>query len=162
MPCWKSLLCFLPPEGEASDTRGLLANPVSSVSIQQSYNESYGSTNKVEDEDQSHLNRILQNTMAHVINIRTLGHYMDSVETSERAKMYHYKVDQLLSRTPYQKKARPCVLQDSDLSKVLYWPAMSEKDFHQIENIAASLNQALADIQIDCPEPLVVDFGSSL
>lgn len=118
---------------------------------------------------------------------------MDSVETNERAKMYHYKVDQLLSRTPYQKKARPCVLQvyetgknsgnssahvlevspakflnlnfvfqDSDLSKVLYWPAMSEKDFAQVEGIAASLNQALGDIQIDCPEPLVVDFGSSL
>ncbi|OQR77758.1 ragulator complex protein LAMTOR1 isoform 1, partial [Tropilaelaps mercedesae] len=148
--------------GENNDTRGLLANPVSSASIQQSCHESYGSTNKIEDEESSELNRILQNTMAHVINISSLGHYMDSSETTQRGRQYHYKVDQLLSRTPYQKKARLSLLQEADLSKVLYWPAMSDQEFRQVEAVASLLNQALVDIQVESSEPLVVDFGTSL
>lgn len=149
-------------QGVDTESSRLLANPVSSASIQQSYHESYGSQNKIEDEEQGELNRILQDTIAQVINISSLGHHLDNGESNERAKLYHYKVDQVLARTPYQKKAKPCILQEADVSKVLYWPSMSESERANMEAISSQLNQAFMDIQVDSTEALVVDFGSSL
>lgn len=54
------------------------------------------------------------------------------------------------------------LIKEADLSKVLYWPAMSDQEFRQVDDIASLLNQALVDIQVESSEPLVVDFGTSL
>jgi len=149
-------------QGGDNESSRLLVNPVSTASIQQSYHESYGSQNKIEDEEQGELSRILQDTIAQVINISSLGPHLDNNESVQRAKQYHYKVDQLLARTAFQKKAKPCILQEADLSKALYWPTLDESERAAIDSITSQINQAFLEIQVESNEPLVVDFGSSL
>ncbi|KAK4288201.1 hypothetical protein Pmani_038762 [Petrolisthes manimaculis] len=99
-------------DGDVSERTRLLNDPVSNVYQVNSSNTDYTttSTNKYKSDEQSALNRILQQTASNIIDVGALEcHTLEQHEYIERVRMYNQRLNTLYTQKVVNKKALPDV-----------------------------------------------------
>lgn len=152
-------------DGEVNERTHLLNDPVcNNASIQRVHSDnilshSPNSLPKKADE-QSALNKILQETATNVIDVAALGsHNMEQHEYLERMNQYHSKIALVAGGSWQNPVKRQCLLIDiPNPEKILSNSAISSNNFIMIKRTAQQVRNALANLKVEHKEALVVPF----
>jgi len=150
--------------GEPNEHSRLLVDPVSNnVSIQRVHNDDfeaqYPNSLPKKTDEQSALNRILQEAATNVIDVAAMGaHNLEQHEYMERVKHYSLKLQGVANRHATSRR-QTCLLVDiSAPDKVLAVTPIDDKDIHQIMSACEGATAALAELKVEHKEELVVPF----
>uniref|UniRef100_A0A1B6KAL9 Ragulator complex protein LAMTOR1 n=1 Tax=Graphocephala atropunctata TaxID=36148 RepID=A0A1B6KAL9_9HEMI len=151
--------------GEPSEHTRLLVDPVSNnaSSIMRVHSDDfesqYPNSLPKKTDEQSALNRILQEAATNVIDVAAMGaHNLEQHEYMDRMKHYSLKLQGVPSRyTPIRKQS--CLLVDIPApDRVLAVTPVHDSDIHQIMSACEAATAALAGVKVEHKEELVVPF----
>uniref|UniRef100_A0A1B6DAU7 Ragulator complex protein LAMTOR1 n=1 Tax=Clastoptera arizonana TaxID=38151 RepID=A0A1B6DAU7_9HEMI len=152
--------------GDSSERTHLLADPVSNnTSIQRVHSDdfvaAYPNSLPKKPDEQSALNRILQETATNVIDVAALGvHNLEQHEYVERMKHYTVKLQGVTGHSRWsQPKRTSCLLIDIPVpDKMLATSPISTDDLLQITKACDKATLALSSLKVEHREDLVVPF----
>ncbi|PNF35312.1 Ragulator complex protein LAMTOR1 [Cryptotermes secundus] len=149
--------------GEVSERTHLLVDPVSNnTNIQRVQSDDfigcYSSSLPKKTDEQSALNRILQETATNVIDVAALdSHNLEQHEYLDRVKHYTQKLQSMSRWTPPRRP--PCLLVDIPApEKLLASEPLTQQDMNLITTTVEEANAALAELRVEHKEDLVVPF----
>lgn len=149
--------------GEVSERTHLLVDPVSNnTNIQRVQSDDfigcYSSSLPKKTDEQSALNRILQETATNVIDVAALdSHNLEQHEYLDRVKHYTQKLQSMSRWTPPRRPL--CLLVDIPApEKLLASEPLTQQDMNLITTTVEEANAALAELRVEHKEDLVVPF----
>ncbi|CAH0553162.1 unnamed protein product [Brassicogethes aeneus] len=154
--------------GEPTERTHLLVNPVSiNTTVVHANSEDYifrnANTLPKKTDEQSALNRILQETATNVIDVAALdSHNLQHHEYLERMKHYNVKVQQVMgnNRNALSYKVKLSLLQDIPMpEKVMMSEPINPEDIKLINSFLSSAVASIQDIKVEHKENLVEPFG---
>ncbi|KAK5643973.1 hypothetical protein RI129_007818 [Pyrocoelia pectoralis] len=150
--------------GEPNERTHLLVDPVSnSANIPQYNSEDFlnnSNTLPKKTDEQSALNRILQETATNVIDVAALdSHNLQQHEYVERMRQYSSKLQQACATNKLPVRHKLCVLQDIPApEKILSSESVSEDDLNLISTAVTKAAAAIGEIKVEHKEDMVVLF----
>ncbi|KAF5277855.1 hypothetical protein FQA39_LY06007 [Lamprigera yunnana] len=150
--------------GEPSERTHLLVDPVSSNPNIPIYNSEdfLNSSNALpkKTDEQSALNRILQETATNVIDVAALdSHNLQQHEYVERMRQYSSRLQQACAVNKIPPKSKMCILQDIPTpEKVLVSELVNEEDLRLINSAVTRAGVAIGEIKVEHKEDMVVLF----
>ncbi|XP_021924783.1 ragulator complex protein LAMTOR1 isoform X2 [Zootermopsis nevadensis] len=149
--------------GEVSERTHLLVDPVSNnTNIQRVQSDDfigcYSTSLPKKTDEQSALNRILQETATNVIDVAASdSHNLEQHEYLDRVKHYTQKLQSMSRWTPPRRP--PCLLVDIPApEKLLAAEPLTEQDLHLITTAIEEADAALVELRVEHKEDLVVPF----
>lgn len=149
--------------GEANERTHLLVDPVSNnTNIQRVQSDDfigcYSASLPKKTDEQSALNRILQETAANVIDVAALeSHNLEHHEYLDRVKHYTQKLQSVSRWTPPRRP--PCLLVDIPApEKLLAAEPVTKQDLQLVFKAVEEANSAVVEIRVEHKEDLVVPF----
>lgn len=161
--------------GEANERTHLLVDPVSnSAAIQRVHSDEfltrYPNSLPKKTDEQSALNRILQETATNVIDVSALGpHALEQHEFLERVKLYAQRLQQVqlssastgrrgVGAGNIQQIAQPILADVPAPERWLAAHPLDARDLALVVGVAERAGAALADLRVEHREDLVVPF----
>ncbi|KAF5286411.1 hypothetical protein FQR65_LT12591 [Abscondita terminalis] len=167
MGCCYSFFCKedgSPQRGEPNERTHLLVDPVSNNSNIPIYNSEdfLNNSNALpkKTDEQSALNRILQETATNVIDVAALdSHNLQQHEYVERMRQYSSKLQQACASNKVPSRSKLCILQDVPApEKVLSTDLIQGDDLCLITSAVAKAAAAIGEIKVEHKEDMVVVF----
>lgn len=152
-----------PQGGEVNERTHLLVDPVSNnTNIQRvqsdDFSRCYSTSLPKKTDEQSALNRILQETATNVIDVAALdSHNLEQHEYLERIRHYGQKLQSTSRWVP--PKRPPCLLVDIPApEKLLAAEPISQQDLLMITTMMEEAQMGLNELKVEHKEDLVVPF----
>ncbi|KAG7164867.1 ragulator complex protein LAMTOR1-like [Homarus americanus] len=156
----------LSQDGEANERTRLLNDPVSSTyqvtASPSDYGNHYSSSATKKSDEQTALNRILQQTASNIIDVGALEyHTLEQHEYIERVRTYNQRLNTVPpQKIPNRAHHEAQLLCDvSAAERILSAQPISFADFNLMMSSAQKVVAALSHIKVDHKEDLVVPFG---
>lgn len=154
-------------DGEVSERTRLLNDPVSNAyqvnSSSNDYGNHYSTSATKKSDEQSALNRILQQTASNIIDVGALdSHTLEQHEYIERVRSYNHRFNALPSqKVPSRTRHEVQLLCDVPaVERILSAPPISLADLNMMVTSTQKVVAALTHIKVDHKEDLVVPFGN--